>query len=112
MANPKEERLVIDFKTEMKQAYGRPKREPDWDNKAGARIKVFTPGDADELRAQVIRILKNCVARLEGTEPRKAWEPRSRSWPYTSMGLALMKAVDLLDTIADRYSEEAKTKSG
>lgn len=99
-----DQELKIDFKNEMRQAYGgrRPQKEPDWDNRQGGRIKVFTPGTPEELQQQVIRILKNCLARLEGTEPRKAWEPRSQTWPYTSMGLALMKAIDLIDTIADR----------
>jgi hypothetical protein len=101
--------LVIDFKAEMKNPRGRPKREPDWDNKNGPRIKVSTPGDGEQIKTDVLRILKNCVARLEGTEPRKAWEPRSKSWPYTSMGLALVKAIDLIDTLADRAKAEPET---
>ncbi len=87
----------------------RPRPEPDWENRAGGRIKSFTPGTADECRQEALRLLKNCIARLEGAEPRKAWEPQSRSWPYTSMGLALVKAIRLLDALADKCRiEDAK----
>ena len=112
MENPLEQELVIDFEVERQKPAVRPRpvprREPDWENRSGQPNRAFAPGTAEELKAQVIRVLKNCVARLEGDAPQQAWEPRSKSWPYTRMGLALMKTIELLDILADRYLKEAK----
>jgi hypothetical protein len=103
-----EDELVIDFKAETKRAPRRPVREPDWDNRAGVRTMAEV-GTVDSMKAELIKILRNCIARLEGTEPRKAWEPRSTTYPYTTMGLALLRAITLLDTIADRLQKEKPT---
>jgi hypothetical protein len=102
------QKLVIDFKAETKRGPRRPKPEPDWENRAGEPIRVAASPDPEELRRQVLVLLKNCIARLEGTAPERAWEPRSKSWPYTSMGLALVKAIQLLDTVADLYLAEVR----
>jgi hypothetical protein len=111
MENPLEQELVIDFKTECVRSRPVPRREPDWENRSGQPNRACAPGTSEELKAQVIQVLKNCVARLEGDLPQKAWEPRSKSWPYTRMGLALMKTIELVDILADRYLKEAKDEA-
>jgi hypothetical protein len=108
--------LFIDFKTERaKPALGRPRPaspaqgEPDWNNRAKQRFQTLVPGTPDEHRAKIVTLLKNCLARLEGSEPRRAWEPRAQSYPYTSMGLALLEAIRLLDVIAEKLQQEPIT---
>jgi len=113
----KNDELFIDFKAEVARRSVRkptvkppPVREPDWDNRARKRFQMHVSGTPDENRQQVINILKNCTQRLESPAPRQAWEPRSEGYPYTSMGLALLEAIRLLDVIAEKLYQEYKRK--
>jgi len=107
------EELVIDFKAETakkRTTPRKPPREPDWQNHAKLPIKVWAPGDADESRKQVIRILRSCADRLETLDPEQIAKTQSSSWPFTSMGLSLMKAITLLDALADKAKAERVTQ--
>jgi hypothetical protein len=103
-----DEPLVIDFKAEVKRGPRKPRPEPDWENRTGASIRPCFPGAAEDCRLQLIQLLRRALARLEGTEPQKAWEPRSATWPWTSLGLALLKGIALCDAIGAKVESEAK----
>jgi hypothetical protein len=105
-----DEPLTIDFKAETKRGPRKPRAEPDWENRTGPSIRPSFPGDAEENRLQLIQLLRRALARLEGTEPQKAWEPRSQTWPWTSLGLALLKGIALCDAIGAKVEAEAKRK--
>jgi hypothetical protein len=103
-----DETFTIDFKAETKRGPRKPRPEPDWENRTGESIRPSFPGDAEECRLQLIQLLRRCLARLEGAEPQKAWEPRSQTWPWTRLGLALLKAIALCDAIGAKVEAEAK----
>lgn len=78
-----------------------PARQPE--RRSKVRSYVREAGDLPELKAQLIGMLEEALARAKGDEPRALWEPRSDSWPYTKLGLSLHKAISLADQIADSY---------
>lgn len=78
----------------------RPMPPPDeWDAK-DVRSAEF--GSADELRAQLIDRLEEALARARGDWKASRWDLHSPTWPYTKIGLLLLRCISISDALAER----------
>lgn len=62
-------------------------------------------GGVEEWRAQLVGALEEALSRVRGEWPD---HKSSRTWPYTRMGLLLLRAINLADLIT-RKIDETKT---
>lgn len=81
-----------------------PKPQKDeWDSDDSP---VLEYGTIEELKGQLISLLEEQLQELKEETPEPLWALESPTWPYTRMGLRLLKGIQIADAIVKQLEHD------